>query len=638
MKTLFFFRFGLGWLLCAGPALLMAQASITHEETVTGSSITTTVTTSGNVTAVSGDLYLASISTRRLRDVTSVSGLGLSWSLVKSQCAGRGRTGVELWWAQGAPSGDGTVSATLSGSVSNAVIAVSRYSGVDPANPLGNSISGNTLGLDGGCDGGVDSDSFSFSFATTENGALAFVAAARRHKSLTPGAGFTERVDFQAGLDGDAAGVAVMDRLLASAGSLQLDGTFDATVDWAVVGIEIMPGTTGGDTTPPVVSGVGVIGITQTAAVVEWTTNEPATSQVDYGTSSGNLPFSTLLNPTLTTSHSQSLINLTAGTTYYYRVRSNDAAGNQTLSAQFTFQTASPGDVTPPVLSNIQASQISADSATITWSTNELSDSVVDYGQTTGYGGNVFNGSLTTGHTVALTGLSAEALYHYRVSSTDASGNTAFSGDLSFTTAAIQPPASGFWVQQTGTNHIYYNAGNVGVGTAQADSKLTVNGAIQLRTTDVPNTGDTLFIGHNAGGDYFFLTPYDYASAQQTPLVIWTAVGVGINTLNPDPDYQLSVNGKIRAKEIVVETGWSDFVFKEGYRLMPLEEVAGYIEANGHLPGIPSEWRVMEEGVSLGEMQSKLLQKIEELTLYLIELKKENQALKREIHTKAGGD
>jgi len=93
---------------------------------------------------------------------------------------------------------------------------------------------------------------------------------------------------------------------------------------------------------------------------------------------------------------------------------------------------------------------------------------------------------------------------------------------------------------------------------------------------------------------------------------------VGIGTDNPQN--KLDVNGTIRAKEIVVETGWADFVFSEKYKLPTLEEVKTHIEENKHLPGIPSETEMKEKGgTNLGEMQVLLLQKIEELTLYAIQ-------------------
>lgn len=93
----------------------------------------------------------------------------------------------------------------------------------------------------------------------------------------------------------------------------------------------------------------------------------------------------------------------------------------------------------------------------------------------------------------------------------------------------------------------------------------------------------------------------------------------------------VNVDGSLRAKEIQVETGWADFVFDEDYCLPSLEEVERHIQLYGHLENIPTEKDIKENGVNLGEMNKKLLQKIEELTLYMIEHNKDILKLKEEI-------
>ena len=103
---------------------------------------------------------------------------------------------------------------------------------------------------------------------------------------------------------------------------------------------------------------------------------------------------------------------------------------------------------------------------------------------------------------------------------------------------------------------------------------------------------------------------------------------LGIGTTDPK-GYMLAVNGKIRAQEIKVETAnWPDYVFAKGYQLPSLEEMEKHIQEKGHLPGIPSAKEVKENGISLGEMNNKLLQKIEELTLHLIRQDREINSLK----------
>ena len=109
---------------------------------------------------------------------------------------------------------------------------------------------------------------------------------------------------------------------------------------------------------------------------------------------------------------------------------------------------------------------------------------------------------------------------------------------------------------------------------------------------------------------------------------------LGIGTVNPG-SWKLAVNGSIRAKEIKVETGWSDFVFYADYKLPTLKEVEKHIKEKGHLKDIPSAKEVEKNGILLGEMNSKLLQKIEELTLYTIQQQKEIIKQKQDVNKQA---
>ncbi|OEJ98978.1 hypothetical protein A8C32_07285 [Flavivirga aquatica] len=109
-------------------------------------------------------------------------------------------------------------------------------------------------------------------------------------------------------------------------------------------------------------------------------------------------------------------------------------------------------------------------------------------------------------------------------------------------------------------------------------------------------------------------------------------LGIGTNSFIDGSDtYRLSVEGKVRAHAVKVYTDWADYVFEADYKLQTLNEVENYINKNGHLKGIPSAKEVEANGIELGEMNKLLLQKIEELTLYTIELKKELDLLKTKI-------
>ncbi|URC11273.1 hypothetical protein [Flavobacterium sp. B183] len=119
-------------------------------------------------------------------------------------------------------------------------------------------------------------------------------------------------------------------------------------------------------------------------------------------------------------------------------------------------------------------------------------------------------------------------------------------------------------------------------------------------------------------------------SFQNTNASFMANVGIGIT----DPKNRLDVNGIIHSKEVKIDlTGWSDFVFKKDYDLPTLEEVEKHITEKGHLENIPSEEEVLKNGINVGEMNAKLLQKIEEMTLYMIEQNKKINTQSKEIES-----
>lgn len=202
--------------------------------------------------------------------------------------------------------------------------------------------------------------------------------------------------------------------------------------------------------------------------------------------------------------------------------------------------------------------------------------------------------------------------------------------------------------------------GNVGIGIDNPNYRLDVNGTIAAgklylrasgvnsgwRQTIVEYDGHDFIIGskvginaHNqlllrpggGGTEQLYSAIEMYSTTKNNEYqrkvsisteraTFFNGGNVGIGTDNPQN--KLDVVGTIRATEVKVETGWSDFVFEKDYKLPTLQEVENHINEHKHLPDIPSEVEVKENGVNLGEMQAKLLQKIEELTLYTIELNK----------------
>ncbi len=190
------------------------------------------------------------------------------------------------------------------------------------------------------------------------------------------------------------------------------------------------------DTTPPIISLVSAAGLSSTGAIITWTTSEPGDSQVEYGTTTayGSV---TSPDPALVLSHAQTPSGLAAGTLYHYRVRSRDAAGNLAVSGDLTFTTVAPApvlDTTPPVISLVSAAIATGGDEIIKWTTNEPSDTQVEYGTTTAYGSiTTTNATLVVSHSRILTGLTRYTIYHYRVRSRDQAGNLAVSRDFTFT-------------------------------------------------------------------------------------------------------------------------------------------------------------------------------------------------------------
>jgi len=181
------------------------------------------------------------------------------------------------------------------------------------------------------------------------------------------------------------------------------------------------------------------------------------------------------------------------------------------------------------------------------------------------------------------------------------------------------------------TEGIFQSWGADPTGTQFTTMSMGFDGANGI--IDVQNTNSTivsppsLLINYYCGKDIYMCT-----GAEGGNIIMGTSItgSVGIGTSN-FAGYKLAVNGKIRAKEIVVETGWSDFVFAPTYKLMPLETLEKYIKANKHLPEVPSAEDIIANGLKVAETQTIMMQKIEELTLYLIEQNKKMIELQAKI-------
>jgi|GEM_PF-6524375 len=182
--------------------------------------------------------------------------------------------------------------------------------------------------------------------------------------------------------------------------------------------------------------------------------------------------------------------------------------------------------------------------------------------------------------------------------------------------------------EQAGQNNSS-GSNNVMVGVGAGDNSMGSNNVfIGSFAGSNETTNQKLYI---EGGATATSSPLIYGEFDTNKLLFFGNVGIGNTTDNQDlaSGYKLSVKGKVICEEVRVEleANWPDYVFEKDYNLKSLEEVENYIEKEGHLPNVPSAVEIESEGLQLGEMNKILMEKVEELTLYIIAQEKRIKAL-----------
>ena len=324
------------------------------------------------------------------------------------------------------------------------------------------------------------------------------------------------------------------------------------------------------------------------------------------------------------------------------------------------------GGGTPPTApSSLSSSVISSSQINLSWTDNSSDEDGFKIERSVQGGAfsqiDVVSSNATTYNN---TGLSASTQYAYKVRAYNSNANSDYSNTVTATTQAAAdntaptpnpltwatPPmaissTSIYMVATTATdeNDVEYffdctSGGGHDSGwqdnPAYVDSNLTPETQYSYRayardkSTNQNETGYAATMSATtpaAGGS----SPWSVSGS-----TIYLEEGnVAIGTTSVPTGYHFAVDGKMIAEEIEVKMSdnWADFVFEQDYMLQPLDDIETFIKEHKHLPEIPSADEVQEKGVNLGEMQVKLLKKVEELTLYMIELKKENKAMKEEL-------
>lgn len=213
---------------------------------------------------------------------------------------------------------------------------------------------------------------------------------------------------------------------------------------------------------------------------------------------------------------------------------------------------------------------------------------------------------------------------------------------LSWDTGIILEPGSQYqnsYVDVKGGG-LRVTSGNVGIGMTSPSQKLSVAG--NILSSVGANEGGSIWLENSFKTDNnlaYRWAIYNMTGSYGNSLQFWSysqdasvmgpkfAISDNGNVLigktsQSNTAYMLDVNGKARANEIVVNTTGADFVFEKDYKLRSLKDLEAFVKQNKHLPEVPSAKAMQENGLGVSEMQTKLLQKVEELTLYLIEQNK----------------
>ncbi|MDX1477703.1 MAG: hypothetical protein R3301_08330 [Saprospiraceae bacterium] len=238
---------------------------------------------------------------------------------------------------------------------------------------------------------------------------------------------------------------------------------------------------------------------------------------------------------------------------------------------------------------------------------------------------------------------------HYGVyAEVDGSDNFAIYGD--------NPSPSGYAGYFTGRGHF---GSTLTIGSEEVLGELHVHSALEhaqiFISPAAATSGDTasIFLAEDDDGTFGMYWMYDGFDNEMQLFSKESLTTIGPH-LRIDrstgemalgnvfaTDHRLSVDGKIACEEVRVELSgaWPDYVFDEGYERMPLHDLARFVRQNNHLPGIPTAEEIASDGLELGQMQRQMMEKIEELTLYLIdlntvvsELRRENEALRRHVN------
>ncbi|MFC4220523.1 fibronectin type III domain-containing protein [Flagellimonas marina] len=417
----------------------------------------------------------------------------------------------------------------------------------------------------------------------------------------------------------------------------------------------------GSDTeSPTAVSDLTSSNTTSTTTVLNWSAATDNVGVTNYeifqdGVSIANTGTTTSFNVT----------GLAPSTSYDFTVFAEDAAGNvSTVSNTETVNTDAAPDVqAPTAVSDLSSSNTTTTTTDLSWSAATDNVGVTNY-EVFQDGVSIANTGTTTSFNV--TGLAPSTSYDFTVFAEDAAGNVStVSNTETVNTLGIPDTEAPTAVSDLTSNNTTSTT-TVLNWSAATDNVGVTNYEIFQDGVSIANTGTTtsfnvtglapstsydftVFAEDAAGNVSTVSNTETVLTEANTGIVDYTSENANLNTVDwiasnlyADQNvgigttnthgYRLAVAGNVIAEGVRVElqTNWPDFVFESDYDLPQLDQVRAFIAANGHLPNVPSAKQVENDGIDLGSMDAKLLQKIEELTLYLLSQESQIKELKRE--------
>ena len=381
------------------------------------------------------------------RTVTVSDNLNGSYSLAVTQTQGADHQAY-IFYKENAAAGATTVTVTISGS-GTLRFNIHEYAGAAASGALDSTSSQTGTGSapDSGAISTSQADELVFGLATNNN------VSSGSWTPATSGGTWTKRQEQTAVGCTSTRCIMSSDIIASSAGSYRHNPTFSTSVDWTSL-VAAFKGSTGGAAPAPAAVN-GVCGASLNSCSAGAFSDQPDSS-----------------------------------TQYLWQCVGSGGGGTASCSANIP-----TSDTTPPVISSVSTGSITSTSATIAWTTDEASDTQVEYGLTSSYGSQTtLNTSLVISHSQSLSSLTPNTVYNYRVKSRDSAGNLSTSGNFTFTTAAAAPVTYSLTVSKSGTGSGTVSGGSINCGSTCAQSNVSNGTSITLVAT--PASG-SVFTGWN---------------------------------------------------------------------------------------------------------------------------------------------